>query len=44
MKLIIESMGETLAEVIGAAIVIAAVGGCVALLRSFGDTLISYFL
>lgn len=44
MKNIIEALGETLTEIIGAAVVFAGLGGAMALFRLFGDEFISYFI
>lgn len=44
MKNIVEALGETVAEIIGAGAVIAGIFGALALFRSFGDTFISYFI
>lgn len=44
MKNIIETLGETLTELIGAAAVFAGLGGAVVLFRVFGDKFISYFM
>ena len=44
MKNIIEALGDTLNEIIGAAVVFAGLSGAVILLRNFGDVFISYFL
>lgn len=44
MKNIIEAIGEFLPEAIGAACVIAGLGGALVLLRMFGDAFIAYFL
>lgn len=44
MKNIIEALGETTTEVIGAAIVFASLASALVLLRNFGDFFIGHFL
>lgn len=44
MKNIIETLGETLTELIGAAVVAAGLTGATVLLRMFGDEFIGYFM
>lgn len=44
MKNIIETLGETLTEIIGAVVVFAGLGGAIALFHTFGDEFIGYFL
>lgn len=44
MKNIIEALGVTVNELIGAAAVVAGLCGALALFHEFGDTFISYFI
>lgn len=44
MKNIIESLGVTTVEFIGAAVVLGALYGAIVLLRNFGDLFISHFM
>ena len=44
MRNIIETLGETLTEIIGAAVVFAGLAGAVALFRIFADEFIGYFM
>ena len=44
MKNIIETLGESLTEIIGAAAVFFGLAGVVTVFRIFGDELISYFM
>ena len=44
MREIIESMGLTVSEIIGAAIVFAALVGAVVVFKQYGDAIISLFV
>ena len=44
MREIIESMGLTVSEVIGAVIVFAALGGTIFVFKQYGDAIISLFV
>ena len=44
MSQVFEALGLTLAEVVGAAIVIGGIIGAVFLFREFGNTFIGYFM
>ena len=44
MKNIIEALGLTVTELVGAALVFSGLGAAIVLFHTFGDLFISYFL
>lgn len=44
MKNIVEVLGETTTEIVGAVVVFASLAGALVLLRNFGDFFIGHFM